>query len=444
MTIRVDGGASQSVTFNSADFANIAAATAAEVAAVINTNVTGVTASDSGGAIRIMTAAKGENASIDIDDGTGMPAAAMGLNTSMVIGSQVDATASTDLNDMVSTITTYVNGDIIQVSGVDANGQAVDQSFIYGTTGTTLGDLRDFITSIFSTDPSNGSTATIDANGNLMLTADNTGDVNLSLFLIDNTANTGDSNWTPFTVTTDGAGPDEAVTSISIFDSLGISHTLTMTFQRTAYPPGAFNTWDLDISLPNGDGTISNNPITGIQFNQDGSFAAILGGSAVTINFGNGSDPNQVITFDLGTSGGFDGITMTGDTEALQVVSQDGYAAGDLASVSVDMDGSIVGLYTNGQFQDLGQIGLAMFSNPAGLEKEGDSVHFPSPNSGTPSMGIPGANGAGSLLAGTLEESNVDISEEFVNLIEAQRGFQANARIISTSNEVLVEAVNLV
>jgi flagellar hook protein FlgE len=369
-----------------------------------------------------------------------MPATTLGLDLSMVIGTQTDAAAATDLNDLVSTTTAYVNGDIINISGVDANGLVVDENFVYGTDGTTLGELRDFISASF-----NGATCTIDAtNGNLVLTADSTGDVDLSLFLIDNTANTGGSAWTSFTVTTDGAGPDEAVTSLSIFDSLGISHTLMLTFQRTAYPPGAFNTWDLDVSLPDGDGVISYNPITGIQFNQDGSFAAILGGSSIRINFGNGSDPNQEIAFDLGSSGAFDGLTMTGDTDSLQVVSQDGYAAGDLASLSIGLDGTITGLYTNGQFQDLAQIGLAMFTNPAGLEKEGDSVLFPSPNSGTPSIGTPGANGAGTLLSGTLEESNVDIAEEFVNLIEAQRGYQANARVISTSNEVLVEAVNLV
>ena len=131
-------------------------------------------------------------------------------------------------------------------------------------------------------------------------------------------------------------------------------------------------------------------------------------------------------------------------TQVRQVPAGAVTTSGDLADLSVNHDGTILGLYTNGQFQELGNIGIAQFDNPGGLHKRGNSLFSPSPNSGPPAMYTPGTNGTGSLLAGTLEESNVDISQEFVYLIEAQRSYQANARIISVANEILMETVNLV
>ena len=439
LTIRVNGGAAQQVVFHAADFADIGNATAAEVAAVINAQVTGITASDSGGALQLQTQQKGADASIDVDDVTGAPGAALGLDLSLVTGSQTAAVEGTDLNDLVSNTQAYAAGDRIHLAGKDAEGNVLDLYFTYGTDGTTVGELRAFIDNHFS-----GVTCTLDAQGNLVLEADEPGEADLALFIQDDPDAAGSTSWTSFDVTTDGADPDEAVTSVSVYDSLGIAHTLTLTFRRTASPPDEPNTWQLDVSLPDGDGTITQNPIESIRFNPDGSFATVLGGTTISVDFANGSDPNQAVTMDFGTAGQFDGIVMVGDTDSVMVESQDGYAAGDLASLSVDQDGTIIGLYTNGQFQELGQVGLATFANPAGLEKKGNSLFFVSTNSGEAAMNTPGSNGAGTLLSGALEQSNVDISEEFVNLIEAQRAFQANARIISTSDEVLMEAVNLI
>jgi flagellar hook protein FlgE len=126
------------------------------------------------------------------------------------------------------------------------------------------------------------------------------------------------------------------------------------------------------------------------------------------------------------------------------VREQDGYGVGELASISVDGDGSIAGFYTNGQTRSLGDIGIAMFTNPEGLQQVSDNYFAASPNSGSPNLGPGSFAGAGAVVGGALENSNVDTAEQFVRLIEAQRGFQANARVITAQDEVLRDVVNLI
>jgi flagellar hook protein FlgE len=125
------------------------------------------------------------------------------------------------------------------------------------------------------------------------------------------------------------------------------------------------------------------------------------------------------------------------------LASQDGYASGTLQSFSIGTDGSINGTFSNGRVQSLGQIRLATFPNPAGLSKVGNNLFRESANSGVANIGNPGTGGRGTLAPGALEGSNVDLADEFTKLIVAQRGFQANARVITTSDEVMQEAVNL-
>jgi flagellar hook protein FlgE len=121
----------------------------------------------------------------------------------------------------------------------------------------------------------------------------------------------------------------------------------------------------------------------------------------------------------------------------------DGAPIGTLTSYSFGTDGVITGSYSNGYKQTLGQVAVATFNNSAGLRKEGNSLYSVSTNSGAPVYGIAGENGRGGLLAGSLEMSNVDLSAEFTNLILAQRGFQANSKVITASDELLQDLVNL-
>src|SRR5690606_12866216 len=137
--------------------------------------------------------------------------------------------------------------------------------------------------------------------------------------------------------------------------------------------------------------------------------------------------------------------TLTGyaGLTTVEAVSQDGRAAGTLQSFQITADGTLLGSFSNGLKQPLGRVSLATFANPAGLEKAGGSMYRTTVNSGEPQVGAAGDGGRGQLTGGALEMSNVDLSAEFTNLIIAQRGFQANSRIITTSDEVLQELVNL-
>ncbi|MEX1165055.1 MAG: flagellar hook-basal body complex protein, partial [Nitriliruptor sp.] len=123
--------------------------------------------------------------------------------------------------------------------------------------------------------------------------------------------------------------------------------------------------------------------------------------------------------------------------------SQDGAAMGFLRSFEFGSDGTVTGRFSNGETSVLGMVALATFNNPAGLVREGESLFTVSANSGEPIIGAPGAGDAGSLAPGSLEMSNVDLAAEFTNLIIAQRGFQANSRGITASDELLQELVNL-
>jgi len=138
----------------------------------------------------------------------------------------------------------------------------------------------------------------------------------------------------------------------------------------------------------------------------------------------------------------FSGLTQTAAASSVSVKEKDGSAGGSLTSFTFGQSGEITGVFSNGQVKTLGQIALATFSNPGGLLKAGGNTFQESNNSGIPNVSTPG-NSRGVVQAGTLEMSNVDLSEEFTDMIVAQRGFQANSRIITTSDQILEELVNL-
>jgi len=151
--------------------------------------------------------------------------------------------------------------------------------------------------------------------------------------------------------------------------------------------------------------------------------------------------PNPMV-IDLGAAGSPGRVTQFAGSATVSVIQQDGAAAGVLQAFNVGQDGVVTGSYSNGRTKAIGQLALAVFTNPQGLERIAGAWRQ-SANSGEPQVGVAGAGGRGLLSSGTLEMSNVDLAEEFTRLIVAQRGFQGNARVITTSDEVLQEVVNL-
>lgn len=199
---------------------------------------------------------------------------------------------------------------------------------------------------------------------------------------------------------------------IDVYDAAGNKTALALAFTRTAAG------WD--VTGTNGAATAS-----GAMTFTDGVLTA---GGTLTVGG---------ITVDLTTVTGFAGL------DTVEAASQDGRSAGTLQSFTINADGTLLGSFSNGLKQALGRVALATFTNPAGLTKAGSSLYSATVNSGDAQVGAAGAGGRGALTGGALEMSNVDLSAEFTNLIIAQRGFQANSRVITTSDELLQELVNL-
>lgn len=219
----------------------------------------------------------------------------------------------------------------------------------------------------------------------------------------------------------------------TVYDSLGTEHTLELTFTKTAV-----GEWEVSVNF---DGTA---PASGqsktITFDSQGKII---------------SDANNPATLEVQVTNLADGaadMTIKVDFTALTQYDsdwtawpeyQDGYAKGDLRSFTIDTTGTIVGSYSNGQTKNIAQVALVTFRNPAGLLAVGENLYQYTPNSGDPAEGTPGTEARGTIIPGALEMSNVDLSQEFTEMIATQRGFQANSRIITTSDEMLQELVNL-
>lgn len=230
----------------------------------------------------------------------------------------------------------------------------------------------------------------------------------------------------------------------NVFDAQGNPVSL-----RLEYTKLSDNTWGVEaryvtsanelVPAPPANGQ----PITGapITFGPDGELTS---GYDVTLPGGFLPGFPDDITVNFGAPGMGGRLNQFGEIASVAILEQDGSAAGSLQSFSVSQEGLIVGTYSNGRTRAIGQIALATFANPGGLETVGGTAFRESVNSGLPQIGTAGGGaGRGLIAAGTLEMSNVDLSQEFTNLIVAQRGFQANSRVITTSDELLQEVVNL-
>ncbi len=262
-------------------------------------------------------------------------------------------------------------------------------------------------------------------------------------------------------------------TSITTFDSLGNSHLLTTYFTKLGD-----NTWNYNVVASTSDVVTANyhasniDATLGIVRVGSGTLTFATNGtldreSVVTrydngtaagtqgtvpgqlqVDF-NGATADQLIVMNFGTSvttdggSGLDGTTQFGSNSALVQQTQDGFAAGALQAFSVDSNGVISGRFSNGQLRALAQVVLARFPDPIGLTRTGKNTFSQSGNSGQPVTGTPDSAGLGRVLSNSLELSNVDLGESFIDMIAAQRGFQANSRVITTSDEILQELVNL-
>jgi len=237
---------------------------------------------------------------------------------------------------------------------------------------------------------------------------------------------------------------DFVQTPVKMFDQMGVRQEVTYTFTKAA----AANEWSMVVN--NGGGPLTFTDAAGaplvdggglplkamtVTFAADGTMTA----PAADVHFAPGAGPSWPGPVAVGLGG----ITQFGGKSEVVPSEVDGYAMGTLQGFELSNDGTITGTYSNGLRQNLGQLAMASFNNPGGLEKSGNSSFRVGQNSGEPMIGVAGSGGRGILSSGALEMSNVDLSEEFTSLIVAQRGFQANSRVITASDELLQDLVNL-
>ena len=232
-------------------------------------------------------------------------------------------------------------------------------------------------------------------------------------------------------------------TPITVFDSLGTSHVLTYQFTKTGS-----NAWSYQISLPAADTGGTGVPTvigTGnLTFNPDGTLAtpaAPVTGIAITGLADGAADLN--ITWNLQDAGGTSLLTQSSAPSATANTFQNGYGSGTLADFNITSDGTIEGSFTNNQTLALGQIVLANFANPQGLLRLGENSFQTTLSSGAPAIGVAGSGGRGTITGGSLEQSNVDIATEFSNMIVTQRGYQANARVVTTFDQLTQDTINM-
>lgn len=233
-------------------------------------------------------------------------------------------------------------------------------------------------------------------------------------------------------------------TSVAVYDTLGTSHAVQIFFRKSAT-----GTWDWHAMTDGG----------GLTGGTAGQLTEIANGTLTFDNQGRlqtetqasnfnplGAVNPQPLSFNFGDAlaaggTGLSGVTQFAAASTTTFIGQDGYGSGQLASIRIDSEGLVSGIFSNGQQRVLGQVGIAAFAAPDQLERMGGNLFQQTPSSGQPALGAAGAGGRGSIASGSLEQSNVDLADQFVRLIAAQRAFQANSKTVTTADQLLAELI---
>ena len=339
--------------------------------------------------------------------------------------------ADTDLiNSLANVGQNLTQGDILRFSGVKPNGERFDGSFTFEPdTSDTVEDLFKVIENIYG-----GVQAGLDPDtGQLILTDEASGDrvvgFELNFSLLDTGNGSGIFGQEP---------PFEFSTNTQIYDEKGAAHSLTVSFTKSVVD----NEWSWVGTVDGLTPEAGNNGKA--VFNEDGTLRTFesADGSNLLFTPSDGT-PQLSIAIDASSTEQLGGLTQFVAPSSASVREQDGRGAGTLVSVNVESNGNIVGLFSNGSAENLARVSLASFNNVGGMKRQGGNLFIQTQSSGQPVLGAAESTVQGSIRSGSIEMSNVDLAEEFTNMITTQRGFQASARSITTSDELLNEVVNL-
>jgi len=218
--------------------------------------------------------------------------------------------------------------------------------------------------------------------------------------------------------------------ALSVFDSLGSAHTATLYFAKSSTP----NQWASYLRI-DGDNAQTTATQT-LTFNSSGQLTA-----AMPVSYGAFTPTNGAAAIALNVD--YTGTTQVGAPFGVNKLSQDGFTTGQLTGLDIDETGLMLARFSNGQSTAQGQVAIANFSNPQGLKPNNQTTWVETGTSGAPLIGVPGSASLGLVQSGALEQSNVNISEQLVNMIEAQRNFQANAQVIQTEDQITQAVINI-
>ena len=335
----------------------------------------------------------------------------------------------------------------LYVTGYQPDGTAVTD-----TTGLDVGattTVADVLTYIETQLGASNITASL-SSGKIVVTDDTSGYSRSDLTLAYTGSSDGDDSLTvPAYFELSSVGGEEVKNiNITVYDNLGGKHVLSGAFVRT----NTANTWDMVLTSITGDVnaiTPDNRRIRSVEFDAtNGSYAglnATVGDtSQFVVTFAHDTSTPQTIAMSMGTAGQLNGLTQFAGNSTAVAREQDGYEAGRLSTVSVNNSGIVIGAFSNGIKKDMATIQIALFQNASGLESVGSGYSIPSANSGEAVATQAMVGGAGSIHGGALEKANADVASEFVNMIHAQNGFQANARTIRVANDILRELSGLI
>jgi flagellar hook protein FlgE len=385
--------------------------------------------------------------------------------TSHAITKTITVSNTATVNDLVNEINNQFSGDI---TAEVASGQVqltrkyagIDSEYKIDTSDAVAGDIVNIVfgeTAGDAFEVRGGTASTLTVTDAFTPSKDPTGTATKSLDLVANDngfmykiEGLGRGGVSIETTNQEGIGAGnltidttdtQHTTSITCYDSQGANHVVVFTFSKSPTE----NVWYWDAQLAGGE-LISAGGSGTVSFNSDGSllnFSYDGGAASLRVNPNNGAN-DMDIDLMSGTSGKYDGLTNQAAASSTATArNQDGYGVGFLSNISIDSEGIVTGIFTNGVSRALAQITLADFSNPAGLLKTGRNLFRTSANSGDAIRGIATKTVSGEITSGALEMSNVDLAQEFTSMIIAQRGFQANARVITTSDDMLTDLVSL-
>jgi len=338
---------------------------------------------------------------------------------------------------------------VLTISGIEKGGKNLGtQTFAFSNdpdaadrVGTTMNDFVDFLEEILGLDSSLGGGVDI-VNGEIVITGNRGSEQDIDISTANIVSDNPNGRTNPFVLTKNADADGESVrTSFTVYDSLGTPITVDLTFVLEDRVDGEGTVWRF-IAESNDNDELNRIVGTGeVQFDSDGQFVEASNSQIEIIRENGAANP---LTIQLDLDSGADRISaLTGETSQLAAVSQDGSPLGTLSNFSIGENGKIFGSFTNGLVRTIGQIALANFSNPEGLIDAGNNLFQVGPNSGTPVISSSGEFGTGRVIGGALELSNVDLSQEFIDMILASTGYSASSRVITTTNELIQQLLVL-